>query len=675
MRNQNEHLVLTDPYSIDELIGIIDKSRTKINDEKPSEWSEKNRYMTSDFSAIPGYFSFENTPYTRELIDFFSQFHPGKIGAIRKASQLGISTSVIENVIGWIISQQPGNILFLVGHDGLIEDAVSKVDNMLNSTKVIDIIGSKSNRSSKTGNTDKRKEFPGGFLKIDIANHKILQNISIRYGLIDDFERMRGSAKESGDTFAMVENRFKAFKNNMKLMFVSSPEIKEGSNINKAYLNGDQRKYFVPAPCCGTKIVLDWMVDNKLNTKEKAGITWKLDENNELIEDSVGYICQECGNFFDDRDKTRWINQGEWIPTARPSRPGYYSWHLNALCAPNFMYGWLDYVRQWLEAHPIGQVRDEEKYKTFMNQVLGECYEPPTESISGTELQKNIREYEVGIIPEKISIKDGNGQIVLITCGIDLNGVEEDARIDYEIKAWSESESNYSITHGSIGTFIPNDRGKTDRETWTYRHGAPNSVWPVLYKILTTPIQSDSTIPLEINFTCLDTGWQEGHAFEFINKSGLPIVGVKGDDGTEYVPVAADRKTFRPSKRIPNLFLLETNYTKDLLAQRMNQKWNPSFEASQPSGFMNFPLPAPGKYLYENFFAHFEAEEKVFDEVKKKYTWKKKQGNPQNHLFDCTLYTIEAKNIFLQKLFLALKIRNGSWQDYVNHWKNIKEKK
>jgi len=78
---------------------------------------------------------------------------------------------------------------------------------------------------------------------------------------------------------------------------------------------------------------------------------------------------------------------------------------------------------------------------------------------------------------------------------------------------------------------------------------------------------------------------------------------------------------------------------------------------------MNFPTPAEGLYLYKNYFAHFEAEEKRFD--KNRYTWKKIQGK-QNHLYDCRLYNYVARDIFLDQLFREYKIKNGTWKNYVD---------
>ena len=47
-----------------------------------------------------------------------------------------------------------------------------------------------------------------------------------------------------------------------------------------------------------------------------------------------------------------------------------------------------------------------------------------------------------------MSENDGNGAIVFVTLGADMNGKPDDARLDYEIVAWSESGASYSINHG-----------------------------------------------------------------------------------------------------------------------------------------------------------------------------------------------------------------------------------
>lgn len=644
---------------------IIDCARFVLSDILPSEWCESNRMMTSDVSPIPGLFRYDNSPYTREIVDCLAPSHPSRIVAVQKAAQIGFSTSVIEAAIGWIIAQSQGNILFLVGHDDLVKDAMNKVDRMIDNTGIRPLIKSSAVRvrNTKSGDTDSRKDFAGGYLKLGTANHKTLRNISMQYGFIDDFESMKGDTKQSGSTKEMIEQRFAAFASKMKLLYISTPEIKATSNIEPVYLLGDQRKYHLPCPCCTELIRLEWAVKSEKNAEEMAGMTWKLDENGELIQDSVGYICYKCGGFFDDTNKTELLKLGVWVPTARPSQPGYYSYHISALYAPTYMFGWAHYVRKYIEANPLGGQRDEKIWKTFVNLVLGETYEPAGEGLKATELQMNVRPYDVGSVPEKLSLADGNGKIVLLTCGTDMNGKEDDARLDYSIRAWSETGVTYSVTHGSVGTFIPKDPGKVDRVKWTYRKGQPNNVWTEFDKIIGATYKTDTERGMMIMMTGLDTGYLNVHAYPYIDSSNFTIVGLKGDKD-KYSPIGIDKRTFKQSVEKVNLFLVEANVVKDVLSSKMNLKWSPDHHEVQPPGFLNFPLPSGGKYLYTNYFSHFEAEHRTTKDGK--WGWQKKSANHQNHLFDCECYNEAVKDILLWKLFKELKIQNGVWNDFVN---------
>lgn len=651
----------------DMLMDLIETANHRISQIKPSEWCETNRMMTSDVSPIPGYFSYKNSPYTREIVDCLAPDHPARVIAVMKGAQIGISTGLMEAGIGWIISQNPGNILFLVGHDDLVKDASTKIDRMIDNSGIRKYIKSSSNRArkTKTGDTDKRKDFAGGYLKLGTANHKTLRNISMQYGFIDDFESMKGNTKESGSTEKMIEQRFAAYAKKQKLFYISTPELKETSNIEPVYLKGDQRKYFVPCPCCGEYIVLEWECESKKDTEKRAGMTWQLDESGDLIPESVGYICQECGGFFDDKNKTDIILNGEWRPTAKPAKPGYYSFHISALYAPIYMFGWEHYVREYIDANPIGGERDEQKFKTFKNLVLGETYEQQGEQLNANELQKNIRPYEVGIVPDKISVDEGGGRIILLTCAADLNGKLDDARLDWEIVGYNENGSRFSIDHGSIGTFIPKDKSGIDRERWTYEHGSKNSVWPEFEKIMAKTYQTDTGRKMKIIMAGIDAGYMTQYAYTYIDNTNHQVIGLKGKDVDKYTLLHKDVKSYRQARERPNLYLVEANVVKDRAASDMRLKWNPQWAEVQPAGFMNFPTPSNGKYLFSNYFSHFEAEHKVMDKDST-FRWVKKSNMHQNHMFDCHLYNIVVRDIFLDKLFVQLKIKNGTWRDFVD---------
>ena len=652
---------------------LLESAESEISSIHPSTWAEENRMMTSDLSAVEGLWNYYNTPYTKPIVDCLAESHPADTIAVIKGAQIGFSAGVIENGIGWIISQNPGNILFLVGHEDLVKDSAKKIDQVIDGSGIRKLIKSsiKRARNTKSGDTDGMKEFAGGYMKLGITNHKSLRNISMRYGFIDDFESMKGETKEAGATTKMIEQRFAAFAKKKKLFYISTPELKETSNIEPVYNLGDKRKWHIPCPCCNEMIILEWATHLKSDINQPAGMTWEVDEEGYLIAESVGYTCQECGNFFDDRNKMEWLNKGEYFPTCKPSRPGYYSFHISALNAPTFMYGWEHYVRDYMDIFKNG-VRNEALYKTFVNLVLGETYEMVSSNISAKELQENIRGYEINIIPNKTSIIDGNGEIVMLTCACDLNGTLNDARLDWEIVAWSEGGARYSINHGSIGTFINLDKNPQLREKWTYKHGAKNSVWTEFYSIITREYQRDnSDKKMKVFIAGIDTGYMDEYAWQFIdNCSGVDVVGIKGrvkkNESSsfvdKYVDPNRDVKRFKVSRSRNNLFIVDSNKTKDDLDTDMALKWDPTLHDIQPEGFINFPQPRDGKYEYKNYFKHFEAEHKTIDE-KGKYVWKKKQSNLQNHLYDCHLYNVVLKDIFSEKILKDAKVKNGNWKD------------
>ncbi len=652
-------------YSIyeDQIIDIIVSGETPISAIKPSEWVEQNVVMGKPF---PGPFRYSKTPYVREIIDCFAKDHPMLWIAIMKGAQIGLSAGVIIPILLWMIKNDPSNAYFLVGSPELVEKATEKLDIGIDNAGLRNYIKPqvKRKRAQKSGDTNTKKEFSGGYVHIGSANnHKDIRDVSLKYGLFDDFEAFKGQSKESGSTRKLLEQRFAAYHNAHKIGYISTPEREENSNIKAAYLLGDQRKYMIPCPCCGEFIELRWSIKVGEIT---GGITWALDDLGKVISGSVGYTCQVCTGFFDDKNKNELLNAGFWKSTAEPSKAGYYSYHISSLYAPVGMYDWEHYVNDFIEANPEGQPRDEVLWKTFVNVVLGETYEEVGESPKANELQKNIRNYDIGIIPEKLSIKDGNGKIVLLTCACDLNGKLEDGRLDYEVVAWSESGATYSVTHGSIGTFIPNESGKKNkvvREWWTYENHKSNNVWREFDKVLSAVYETDTDRKMKIFISGIDTGYCELQAFTYIDGSNFNIVGLKGDKEDEYVKYGMEMANFKIGQSRSNLFMLRVGQIKDDIAAMINLKWDNGNDDAQPAGFMNFPTPSSGKYLLTNYFSHYESEKRILDK-KNNFIWQKVTAIAQNHFFDVRVYNIAVKDILLSKIFKELKIKNYTWQDY-----------
>lgn len=658
------------------IFDIMDEGLQLVSTIKPSDWNEKFRIMSPETSPFPGPFRYDRSPYLVEIVNRLSPDDPANQVTFKKGAQIGGSVGVIEAGIGWIISENPGNILFLSGHQELSEEMMNlRIDQMIDSTglrpKIRPNVIKKKNQ--RTGDTGKSKEFAGGGLVAGSAsNHALLAQRSVRYAFIDDYDDVKGSSKSDGNTTALIKQRLAAYFSKMKIFWISTPRVASSSNIDPLYLEGDQRLYNVPCPNCGAYIPLKWVVSIEgTDDKEKGGITWKMDGRGRLIAGSVEYICQCCAKGFDDSKKYEMNLAGIWMPTAEASEPGHYSYHMPSLYAPPGAYDWEYYVRQYLKANPPGGSRKEDEHQTFMNLCLGETYEPAGEELKANDLQKNIRKYEIGLLPEKLSLNDGNGLIVLLTCACDLNGTVEDARLDWELVAWTETGSSYSVKHGSIGTFVPREGSKKikeDRERWTYKHKVPNSVWPELSKILSSIYETDTGRKMRILQSGVDCGHYSEYAYPYIDNSNLNVVGLKGRDESKPTRLGLDLPYFRPARERANLFLVEVNTVKDVLADHIRLKWNPGYDEHQPPSFINFPVPSGGLYLFDNYFEHFEAEHRVVhtkDEKGVGFHWVKKSSNKQNHFWDVRVYNMALKEIITADTCKALGIKNFTWNDFV----------
>lgn len=659
---------------IPQLQQLFESTVPELSDIMPDEWTEQNVVMGKPF---PGPFKYSHTPYTREIINCLHQSVPVHTIVVKKGAQIGFSSGVIYPGICWIIKNSPGNTLLSVGAPELIEPAMGKVDAYIDSAGIRDLISSQAKRkkNSKTGDTNKKKEFADGFLLVTSANnHKNIRQVDLKYQFIDDLAALKTSSKESGNTLKKLSSRSAAYADTKKNFLITTPELKKDSNIDAAYELGDKRRYFIPCPCCEEMITIEWSVESRKTPGKMNGITWGFKENGQLDKSKVGYLCQECDGFFTDRDKMDWLNKGEWRATAVAKKEGYRSYHISALYAPIGMDGWDKYVGDFIEANPPGQPRREDIWQVFENECLGESYEPPGVSLkSSTLAMNNTRDYEIGKIPEKLSLADGNGKIVLLTAVADLGGLVDginstydDVRLDWEVKAWAESGSSYSVKHGSIGTFKPAHMGKKDeaREIWSYDISKPNNVWKEFSKIISEPIEIDGTgKKMDIFITGIDTGFAEHHAFNFIDRSNHNVVGLKGDKEHKYIAYGDNSPEWKPSAARSKLYILKVGKLKDQLAAILSLKWDKDSGTSQPPGFMNFPKPFGNLYGLEGFFLHYEAEERKTDKDGN-YIWQKKTSTSQNHFWDCANYNLAMKDVIMNNVLQELKVVNGTWTDF-----------
>ena len=335
------------------------------------------------------------------------------------------------------------------------------------------------------------------------------------------------------------------------------------------------------------------------------------------------------------------------------------------------MYGWKDFAYEWTDIHKNGNVK-KNKLKVFYNQTLGLPWEEKKSDIKANILAENTRNYEIGIIPRELSIKDGNGDILLLTCACDLNGVLDDARLDYEVVAHAKNGNIYCVKHGSIGTYKGGRRKEENRDLWTYKNNDKYNVWDYFYnEVINIEYPADDGTVMKIMMTAVDTGYYTHFAYNFIDRFPFGVIGVKGNFSktqNKFQKIGQDLPLFKAARERPRLYILEVERIKDELGERMELVWL-NREIQQPVGFINFPEPAGGLYTVKGYFKQYEAEEKIIetDEDGEPIGWKwvRKHSSMANHYFDTMVYNLAARDIFASKMCKEISKKTGSWSDFV----------
>lgn len=675
-----------------------------------TQWAERYRTLPKKTSNFDGPMSYDLTPYLRKIANSIMQLNPAQIIAIMKGSQLGFSIGGIFSMLGWIISQDQANTLFITETDKKVKQQMNgPINEMINHSDCKDLVGNsnirdfrdtRGKRNISTGDTSDGIEFGDGTL-YTWSGQQIgkLSSWSVQYGLYDEVDRWKGNYANAGNFMKLVEPRHKSFKNEMKMIFGSTPEIDELSNIKPLYLNGNQEKYHIPCKHCGEEIHLIWY-DN-ING-EKAGVVFDRDKNGKFIENSARYVCQSCGGTFkqkhvfhmydEENIAFRAMERGQkashvcdWKPTAEPLDWRWQSFHLSSLYSPEGFFDWNHYAREWADIHPVNAPVKKGALQAFMNQVLGETYKKGTKNVKANQLQSNCRNYAIGTVPNKMSVDDGNGEIIMLTMAMDMNGTmgdaveDDDVRLDWEIRAWCVRGdelfvNSYSIDHGSIGTFVRADERHRqerqgtideDRKKYTYRFGFPNSVWNEASDILNATYKSDDGRTMKIGYAGLDTGNFTKYANEFVRKHDR-CIGLKGADEDNYTSFKNNKDFFAKIKDGVG-YLVEGNRVKDLIADKIEESWDIMKDPTQPLGFINFATPSETKYTYDKYFKEFEGEHRIL-----KYDasnnpvgmkWEKKHTYAANHYWDCAVY-----NEVLPKIacYLVCREKNVevSWKNF-----------
>ncbi len=564
------------------------------------EWADKHRRLSPETSAEAGPWRTARTPYLKEPMEAFTDPKIHEIAMVA-ASQVGKSELEL-NIIGYIIDQDPGSILFV---QPTLDDARKfsrlRIAPMIRDSKVLrekvsDV------KSKDSGNTILQKSFPGGMLTITGSNSaSALASIPARYIIGDERDRWAISAGTEGDPWELAKARQTTFYN-AKAVEVSTPTIKGFSNIETAYYKGTQERWCHKCPECGEygEIIFDRIHYKHTVKKIRGKKTYTIDK-------PITWACPHCGCAVPEeimrKQPAKWIADN---PDAY--KKGIRSFWLNAFSSP--WTPWEKIVLEFLQARD-----DPQKLKVVYNTKLGELWEDRGDTVDEDTMLARREDYGTNADGSPVELPEG---VLVLTCGVDT----QDNRLEYEV-----------VGHGYYG------------ETWGIKKGIimgkPDSdeVWQQLDDVIDHVYHfKDSQRGLRISVTFIDSG---GHYTQEVyircrerkNKRVFAIKGKSGD-GIPYTRPPTKVAVKNNKKITCWLYTLGVDAGKEIIMSNVKV---------QEPGAKYCHFPRGESYGYDSYYFNGLLSEKLeLTQTRqgKRWAWVKIPGHERNEALDCRNYAI-----------------------------------
>lgn len=595
MKKRNKKTGTGTREELDRLNAVIARALSGMkppDDLSVSEWADKKRRLSPEASAETGHWRTSRTPYLKEPMDAFGDPKVRRI-VIVSSSQVGKSEA-INNMIGYVVDQDPGSILFV--HPTTVD---AKEYSKLRIAPMFRDCGSLKSKvadpkSRTSNNTILQKSYPGGILTLcGSTEAHALASKPIRYVFGDERDRWAASAGKEGDPWKLAMARQITFYN-AKAVEVSTPTIKNHSAIADSFSEGTMERWCVKCPHCGgyhdiqfSDIRFD-KEETSVNNKKHYKIT------------AIYYICPECAAVSSEADMKR--QPAKWI-VENPSayEKGVRSFWLNSFISP--WASWESSILEYLEA-----LGNSAKMQVVYNTRFGMLWEDRGDLEDEESIMARREEY-------KAELPDG---VLLLTCGVDT----QDTRLEYEVVGHGHFGETWGIKKGII-------MGRPDLE----------ETWQALDDVIDHVYRFESGVGLKISAAFVDEG---GHFTQDVRlrcreRLGKKVFAIKGlfGDGIPYTAPPKQQKIVINGRYIGQCWWygIGVDSGKQIITDNLRVQ-------SPGNKYCHFPLRDDYSTAY---FQGLLSERLVYKEGRKhSWQWEKIPEHERNEALDCRNYALAA---------------------------------
>ena len=557
-----------------------------------SEWAAKYRIITGKDAAEPGKWRHQRAPYLVGVMDAFSEPDIDTV-VIRKAARIGGSEAT-RNAIGYWLDQDPGPIMIVYPtKESAQEQITNEIIPMLEDCPRL--------RRHSTGRAHDTTKNEIETLRARIyigygGSPQSLASRTIRFLIFDESDKAPPHSGAEADPLSLARRRLQTFGRRKKLVVISTPTTRDGV-ISKCFdACVDQRYYHVPCPHCGELQILAWA---QLKWPKGDPDEDKNQRANRVLNDqSAWYECPACHGRIEERHKGSMIDEGLWVskgyePGEHPSSRSV-AFQLSSLSS-QLGITWSQIAAEWIGAQgDIGALME------FATQCLGEAFEEQVEAVSARSFGKR-RDHEPGKVPS--------------WAGRLISAADTQRHGFYWVtRAWGRNERSRLIAFGEATSF-DDLRRKTLDASYDYEGG-------------TGAISPDMLL--------IDSGGSNAQSMSFADAvyqfaaRDPRIFAIKGSSAPNPARDIMRRRTDASRKTGGDVWLLDTNKFKDLLAARIQM-----------------PAQHDGGHIWEvnsaitdEYISHMTGEHKI--QVRKGRTsrirWVPRTAGRRVDYWDCEVY-------------------------------------
>lgn len=593
-----------------------------------SEWAEEHAWIPPEGNAEPGKFRLSRMPHEEEMLN--DPMDP----SVREtfwmlASQAGGKTLCLNLICEYVICQLRKSIIMVrATKETATEWMRDKFMPTVNATPCLAglLIDPRKHGSNSTS---LNRKYPGGSIKVIGAKSPAAFRGSSASDIYCDEIDSYVPGKE-GDPIALADRAAITFADARKIK-ASTPTLDGTSRIGQGYDRGDQRKYFLPCPCCGHfQFLKTEQLKFSFSPQESARFeapdyhpnnwTWEINLGFEIRDTRRAiYVCETCQRGWTDvqriasyrsghKDNPAIIANGQelrahWKATA-PFNGIRSRWMSGMYLTIGLEKGYDNYLQQFAENFLKAKRAGRDSLMVWTNTFCALPYADPAEKTDWKTIAARAEDYTGVPI-----------QVMWIACGVDVHP----DRVEIFSGGFGEGQEFWALDHqilwGDMDNPAMQDRVKDALIGRRFTH-------PVLGQMSYAVGAIDSGHQTKVKAVyqfCAKYKWNN-------------FWSVKGFDNA--LGVVYERKTERVYGGLR--FNLNTDYLKTLIFDRLKN--------SDPGPrYIHFPKSLPAK-----FYMQLCSESRVPIRDKKgfvKYQWQKHTSTTRNEALDCMVYLFGAHEI------------------------------